>query len=226
MEKLLTLEEAIKYFGVNSKEAIYNRARIGKSLQRVEKDGEIFYKVLVEKKTNISKQKKDNISSVSNNISISEEVSDLKLEVAQLKAKLEGKEELIQELRNSKEEIILAKNLQIEEKNKQLDILGGAYNELKNIMKFLQEPQSKEDNKPQTPKTEKPQEQEQEPQHSKPQELKIELAEMLLKNGLNETERKRVKARFNKRVGTRGITKEQSKIYISKTENYEDLLKV
>ncbi len=219
--ELLTIDEAIKYFGVNSKEAIYNRARIGKSLKRVEQNGAILYQVLRPKKTNektnISKQKSTNVI---DDISVSK----LDLEIAELRAKLEGKDELIQEIKNSKEEILKSK----QEQTKHIETLQATCNYLvgenKRLLQ-LQAPQKEPSENiiiKQTPKAQKTEE----PQDEKPQNLKIDLSKKLLDDGLNEKERKRVKARFNKRIGERGIIKEQGKIYISKNENYEDLLKV
>ena len=210
--KLLTINEAIKYFGVNSKEAIYNRARTGKSLKRLEQNGKVLYQVLKPKKTN----EKNNVS---NNVSISK----IELEIVELRAKLEGKNELIQELKNSKEEILKSKQEQTEHINT-LKLTCNILERENNRLLQLQAPKEELNEKIIIKQTLKPQKTT-EPKKETTQELKLDLSKKLLTDELNEKERKKIKARFNKRVGERGITKEQGKIYISKNENYEDLLK-
>ncbi len=215
---LLTIDEALKHFKVKNKEAIYNRVRRG-SLEKIVKDGLTYYEIVDNKKANTNKTNTNTHKKVS-----VRELEELKIQLTKIETELKSKNELI----SSKDELITELKQSKQEQAEHIGTLKLTCNLLErenSRLLQLQAPHKEPSENiiiKQTPKAQKTEE----PQDEKPQNLKIDLSKKLLDDGLNEKERKRVKARFNKRIGEREITKEQKKIYISKNENYEDLLKV
>ena len=222
--KKLTIEEASKHFSI-TKEAVHNRIRRGKLKATIE-NGEKF--VVIDEITDNNELKQENNNSKQD---YNKYVSKLEEENSELKTKMELLEKEIKNLRDDKEQLLIAQKEEIkrvyESKDEQLKSILNLLN-----TKFLTQSmtenknnhhsQSKSEKKPQKSKNDEILEAE---LHDENQKGKIELSQMLLEKGLNETERKRIKARFNKRVGTREIIKKQGKIYISPNEDYSELLK-
>lgn len=146
------------------------------------------------------------------------ELESLRLEVAEIRGELKGKNELITEFKKSQEQqtehintLKLTCNLLERENGRLLQIKAPQQEQSEQII-------IKQNSKAQNF---------QEPQEKNPQELKIDLSKMLLDRGLEIKNRKKIKARFNKQLGKRGISKnEKGNIFISSSENYEDLLKI
>ena len=208
MSKYITVSEYAKMLNISTV-AVYKKIK-NKQVETKKENNKIYIKV-----DKVITQVSNQESEANNQV-----ITSLQTEIKLLKSSFEAEkrvnqenQKLITELTEHKETLKLTCNL-LERENKRLLQLQAPQNA----------PTKSNENIiiKQTPKAQKTKE----PQDEKPQDLKIELSKKLLTDGLNEKERKRVKARFNKRIGERGIIKEQGKMYISKTENYEDLLKV
>ena len=204
MSKYITVAEYAKMLNISTV-AVYKKIK-NKQVETKKDNNKIYIKV--DKVTNqVSNQNEE----VSNQV-----IESLQAEIKLLKSNFEAEkrvnqenQKLITELTEHKQTLRLTCNL-LERENKRLLQPQNQQQEPSEKILIKQNPKPKKS---------------QEPQKSEPQELKIELSKKLLDDGLNEKERKKIKARFSRKIGTREIIKEQGKIYISKTENYEDLLK-